>query len=177
MTAPTHTRAEVEQLAAAYDIFADKIRKHIADEAEQNRSTSNLEEHLRERITVAHALRQLAASIGAEPVAWTWSQLMLDSQGGWEQMTELHRPGTWIAPERIRDLRPLYAAPAASPTYREGELSGIEKAAPLRRAGAQLSNAAFNLAQGGNLPFETSEQLRGYINDWDAAVSALAKET
>lgn len=49
-----------------------------------------------------------------EAVAWQWEQRMHDSMGGWESKTERRKPGTWVRPEDIRDLRPLFTHPAAS---------------------------------------------------------------
>lgn len=42
----------------------------------------------------------------------------------------------------------------------------------LRAVGAQMANVMYNLAQGGNLPPDTSDLLRDLRRQWDEAVSA-----
>lgn len=103
MTAPTHTRAEVEQLAERYRTGEPEMTPELAD-------------------LIATALYHYAASIGVEPAGW----LVQAKNGIWAFFAD---------PEGVDDFRkrgcniePLYTA---SPTYRECELSGIEKAAKL----------------------------------------------
>ncbi|MFG1462328.1 hypothetical protein V5F77_05455 [Xanthobacter sp. DSM 24535] len=79
-----------------------------------------------------------------KPLAWTWRQMMHDSQGGWEVKTERNPPAQWVRPEDIRELEPLYrrsalVEPAPAPAgvnqddpdeaYELGKRDGYEDAA------------------------------------------------
>jgi hypothetical protein len=66
----------------------------------------------------AHLTQPAQAVDVAKPYAWTWLQLMHDSQGGWETKLERYNPTTrdWIRPEDIRDLRPLYTTLLTAPS-------------------------------------------------------------
>ncbi|MBZ9939191.1 hypothetical protein LB518_23035 [Mesorhizobium sp. BR1-1-16] len=127
---PTHTRAEVEQLAAEDERTAEITRQqYTGSNAVLIAKYERVDRIMGIRIA---ALRHYAASIGAEPVAWMHilrKEVFNDPEV--RVTTNPSHPfgvsGKDFDPSFAVETRPLYAAPVHSPTYREGELSGIEK--------------------------------------------------